>query len=422
MGRRAMTRHYSAFSLLKEGLKGQKGWQQAWRSPQPKPRYDILIIGGGGHGLATAYYLARTHNIRNVAVIEKGWLGGGNTGRNTTVVRSNYFFPESTALYDLALRLYETLGRDLNYNIMLSQRGIITLAHSEAEMEMAARTVNAMQINGTDAELFDAGDVRRVLPLLNVSPAARYPVFGGVWQGRAGTARHDAVAWGYARAADRLGVDIIQSCEVEGFLIEGGHCRGVRTSRGEIRAERTGMVVAGHSSHLAAKAGFRLPITSYALQACVSEPIKPALDTVVLSPGTGTYASQSDKGELVIGGALDRIPSYGQRGNLPVLEDVVAGLLEMFPSFRQLRLMRQWAGIVDVTPDSSPILGESPLPGLFLNCGWGTGGFKAIPAGGTLLAHLLATGKHHDVSRPFDLDRFARGRLIDEAAGSGIAH
>lgn len=422
MGRRAMTRHYSAFSLLKEGLKGQKGWQQAWRSPQPKPRYDILIIGGGGHGLATAYYLARTHNIRNVAVIEKGWLGGGNTGRNTTVVRSNYFFPESTALYDLALRLYETLGRDLNYNIMLSQRGIITLAHSEAEMEMAARTVNAMQINGTDAELFDAGDVRRVLPLLNVSPAARYPVFGGVWQGRAGTARHDAVAWGYARAADRLGVDIIQSCEVEDFLIEGGHCRGVRTSRGEIRAERTGMVVAGHSSHLAAKAGFRLPITSYALQSCVSEPIKPALDTVVLSPGTGTYASQSDKGELVIGGALDRIPSYGQRGNLPVLEDVVAGLLEMFPSFRQLRLMRQWAGIVDVTPDSSPILGESPLPGLFLNCGWGTGGFKAIPAGGTLLAHLLATGKHHDISRPFDLDRFARGRLIDEAAGSGIAH
>ncbi|CAK7259828.1 MULTISPECIES: sarcosine oxidase subunit beta family protein [unclassified Shinella] len=417
-----MTRHYSAFSLLKEGLRGQKGWQLAWRSPEPKPRYDILVIGGGGHGLATAYYLAKVHDIRNIAVIEKGWLGGGNTGRNTTVVRSNYFFPESTALYDLALRLYETLGRDLNYNIMLSQRGIVTLAHSEAEMEMAARTVNAMQINGTDAELFGPEDVRRVLPLLDVSPEARYPVFGGVWQGRAGTARHDAVAWGYARAADRLGVDIIQSYEVEDFLVEGGRCRGVKTSRGEIRAERTGMVVAGHSSHLAAKAGFRLPITSYALQACVSEPIKPVLDTVVLSPGTSTYASQSDKGELVIGGALDRVPSYGQRGNLPVLEGVVAGLLEMFPSFRQLRLMRQWAGIVDVTPDSSPILGESPLPGLFLNCGWGTGGFKAIPAGGTLLAHLLATGKHHDISRPFDLDRFARGRLIDEAAGSGIAH
>lgn len=417
-----MTRHYSAFSLLKEGLNGQKGWQQAWHSPEPKPRYDILIIGGGGHGLATAYYLAKAHNIRNIAVIEKGWLGGGNTGRNTTVVRSNYFFPESTALYDMALRLYETLGRDLNYNIMLSQRGIVTLAHSEAEMEMAARTVNAMQINGTDAELFGVDEVRRVVPLLNFSPEARYPVFGGVWQGRAGTARHDAVAWGYARAADRLGVDIIQSCEVEEFLIEGGRCRGVKTSRGEIRAERSAMVVAGHSSHLAAKAGLRLPITSYALQACVSEPIKPVLDTVVLSPGTGTYASQSDKGELVVGGGLDRVPSYGQRGNLPMLEGVVAGLLEMFPSFRQLRLMRQWAGIVDVTPDSSPILGESALPGLFLNCGWGTGGFKAIPAGGTLLAHLLATGKHHDVSRPFDLDRFARGRLIDEAAGSGIAH
>ncbi|MGV1793452.1 sarcosine oxidase subunit beta family protein [Rhizobium sp. A37_96] len=417
-----MTRHYSALSLLKEGLAGQTGWRQAWRSPQPKPRYDILIIGGGGHGLATAYYLAKVHNIRNVAVIEKGWLGGGNTGRNTTVIRSNYFFPESAALYEMALKLYEGLGRELNYNVMLSQRGIITLAHSETEMEMAARTVNAMQINGTDAELFGVEDVRRVLPLLNMSPEARYPVFGGVWQGRAGTARHDAVAWGYARAADRLDVDIIQSCEVEEFLVEGGRCRGVKTSRGEIRADRVGMVVAGHSSHLGAKAGFRLPITSYALQACVSEPIKPALDTVVLSPATGTYASQSDKGELVIGGGLDRVPSYGQRGNLPMLEDVIAGLLEMFPSFRQLRLMRQWAGIVDVTPDSSPILGESPLPGLFLNCGWGTGGFKAIPAGGTLLAHLLATGKHHDVSRPFDLDRFARGRLIDEAAGSGIAH
>ncbi|MBZ7926034.1 sarcosine oxidase subunit beta family protein [Ensifer adhaerens] len=417
-----MTRRYSAVSLFKEGLNAQKGWQKAWRSPEPKPRYDILIIGGGGHGLATAYYLAKNHNIRNIAVIERGWLGGGNTGRNTTVVRSNYFFPESTALYEMALRLYETLGRDLNYNIMLSQRGIITLAHSEAEMEMAARTVNAMQINGTDAELFDVDDVRGVLPLINLSPEARYPVFGGVWQGRAGTARHDAVAWGYARAADRLGVDIIQSCEVGEFLVEGGRCRGVKTSRGEIRADRVAMVVAGNSSHLAAKAGFRLPITSYALQACVSEPIKPALDTVVLSPATGTYASQSDKGELVIGGGLDRVPSYGQRGNLPVLEHVVSGLLEMFPSFRQLRLMRQWAGIVDVTPDSSPILGESPLPGLFMNCGWGTGGFKAIPAGGTLLAHLLATGKHHDVSRPFDLDRFARGRLIDEAAGSGIAH
>ncbi len=417
-----MTRHYSAFSLLKEGMNAQKGWQPAWRSPDPKGRYDIVIIGGGGHGLATAYYLAKTHGIRNVAVIEKGWIGGGNTGRNTTTVRSNYFFPESTALYDLSLRLYEGLTRELNYNIMLSQRGVVQLAHSVGEMEMAARIVNAMQINGVDAELLGPDEVRRLAPIYNFAPDARYPVHGGVFQQRAGTARHDAVAWGYARAADRLGVDIIQNCEVQDFLIENGRCAGVRTSRGTIRADRVAMAVAGHSTVLADKAGFRLPITSYALQACVSEPVKPIFDTVLVSPATGTYAMQSDKGEIVIGGALDRVPSYGQRGNLPMLETVLSGLLEMFPMFRQLRLLRQWAGIVDVTPDSSPIIGESPLPGLFLNCGWGTGGFKAIPAGGTLLAHLLATGGHHDISRPFDLDRFRTGRLIDEAAGSGIAH
>lgn len=417
-----MTRHYSAFSLLKEGVNNQLGWQKAWRSPEPKARYDAIIIGGGGHGLATAYYLAKNHGITNVAIVERGWIGGGNTGRNTTVVRSNYFYPESAALYDLALRLYEGLSKDLNYNIMLSQRGMISLAHSPAEMEMAARTVNAMQINGIDAELFDVDAVKRLVPNYNYAEDARYPVFGGVWQGRAGTGRHDAVAWGYARAADRLGVDILQNCEVQEFIVGGGRCRGIRTSKGEIRADRIGMAVAGHSSVLAAKAGFRLPVISYALQACVSEPVKPALDTVVLSPSTGTYVSQSDKGEMVIGGGLDRVPSYGQRGNLPVIETVISGLLEMFPTFRQLRLMRQWAGIVDVVPDSSPIIGESPLPGLFLNCGWGTGGFKAIPAGGTMLAHLLATGKHHDISRPFDLDRFATGRLIDEAAGSGIAH
>ncbi|MBL9061308.1 sarcosine oxidase subunit beta family protein [Tabrizicola sp.] len=417
-----MTRHYSALSLLKEGLAGQKGWAKAWESPEPKPRYDMVIVGGGGHGLATAYYLAKQHGITDVAVVEKGWLGGGNTGRNTTVVRSNYFFPESVRLYDMALKLYEGLSRELNYNIMLSQRGMISLAHTPAEMEMAARVVNAMQINGTDAELFGPEDVKRVLPIYNFGPKARYPALGGVWQGRSGTARHDAVAWGYARAAARLGVHILQQCEVTDFLIEGGRCRGVVTASGAIRADKVGLAVAGHSSQMAAKAGFRLPVTSYALQACVSEPVKPILDTVVLSPGAGTYASQSDKGEMVVGGGLDRIPSYGQRGNLPVLETVLSGLVEMFPAFRQLNLMRQWAGIVDVVPDSSPILGESPLPGLFLNCGWGTGGFKSIPAGGVLLAHLMATGQHHDISRPFDLDRFTTGRLIDEAAGSGIAH
>ena len=417
-----MTTHYSALSLFKEGLAGQTGWQPAWRSAEPRPEYDAVIIGGGGHGLATAYYLAKNHGISRVAVVEKGWIGGGNTGRNTTVIRSNYFYPESVALYDLALRLYEGLARELNYNIMLSQRGMIVVAHSQAEMEISARTSNAMQINGVDAELFGPDDIRRVAPLLNFGPNARFPVHGGVWQGRAGTARHDAVAWGYARAASRLGVDIIQNCEVADFLLDGGKCRGVVTSRGTIRAEKVGLAVAGHSSVLAAKAGFRLPIVSYALQACVTEPVKPVLDTVVLSLGTGTYVSQSDKGELVCGGGLDRIPSYAQRGNLPVLETVLSGLTEMFPPFGQLKLMRQWAGLVDVVPDSSPIIGPSPLPGLYLNCGWGTGGFKAIPAGGTLLAHLMATGRHHEISRPFDLDRFTTGRLIDEAAGSGIAH
>jgi sarcosine oxidase subunit beta len=417
-----MTRRYSALSLFREGLSGQTGWAPAWRSPAPKPRYDALVIGGGGHGLATAYYLAKNHGITNVALLEKGWIGGGNTGRNTTVVRSNYFYPESAAIYGLAHSLYKGLSADLNYNIMLSQRGVLTLAHSEAGLETAARTLNAIQINGIDSELLTLEEVKRLVPIYNWGPDARYPVFGGTIQRSGGTARHDAVAWGYARAASRLGVDIIQNCEITDFIVEGGRCRGVVTTQGAIRAERTGMAVAGHSSVLAAKAGFRLPVNSYALQACVSEPVKPILDTVVISPDTGVYVSQSDKGEMVIGGALDRIPSYGQRGNLPVLEGVIAGMLDMFPLFGQLKLMRQWAGIVDVVPDSSPIIGETPLPCLFMNCGWGTGGFKAIPAGGTLLAHLLATGRHHDISRPFDLDRFVTGRLIDEAAGSGIAH
>lgn len=415
-------RRYSAFSLLREGLNGHKGWHPAWRSPEPKSHYDAIVIGGGGHGLATAYYLAKNHGIRNVAVIEKGWLGGGNTGRNTTTIRSNYFYPESVALYDFSLRLYEGLSKELNYNIMLSQRGVATVAHSDAEMEIAARTVNAMQINGADAELMTRAQILEKAPLLNTSDQARYPVFGGVWQGRAGIARHDAVAWGYARAADSLGVDIIQSCEVEAFLIEGGRCTGIETSRGTIRADRLALSVAGHSSVLAEKAGFELPLHVYTLQAMVSEPVKPCLDTVLLYPGNGTYVSQSDKGEMIIGGGIDRIPSYAQRGNPPVQETVIAGLLEMFPAFGQLKMLRQWAGIVDVPADTSPIIGPSPLPGLYLNCGWGTGGFKAIPAGGWLTAHLLATGSHHEISRPFDLTRFARGRLIDEAAGSGIAH
>jgi sarcosine oxidase subunit beta len=416
-----MTR-YSVFSLIRQGLAGHRGWSPAWRSAAPKPRYDVVIIGGGGHGLATAYYLAKNHGVRNVAVIEKGWLGGGNTGRNTTVIRSNYFFPESAAVYDLALRLYEKLSDDLNFNIMLSQRGLLFFAHSRHEMELFARSVNAMQLNGIDAELLDAQDVRKLVPILNFSNEARFPIHGAFYQGRGGIARHDAVAWGYARGADTLGVDIIQNCEVAGFRISGGRVTAVETSKGVIEAGAVGLAVAGHSGVMAAKAGFRLPVTSYALQAMVSEPVKPILNTVAISPATGTYVSQSDKGELVFGGGLDLYPSYAQRGNLPVVETVVAGLTEMFPIFRELKMLRKWAGLVDVVHDSSPILGPSPVDGLYLNCGWGTGGFKAIPAGGYLLAHIIATGRHHIYSEAFDLKRFSTGALVDEAAAAGIPH
>ena len=417
-----MSRRYSALAIAREAFAGHKGWPQAWRKARPKPAYDYVIVGGGGHGLATAYYLAKTHKRARVCVVEKGWLGGGNTGRNTTVVRSNYFYPESVALYDLALRLYEGLSRELNFNIMLSQRGILNVSHTQAQLEIAARLANAMQLNGVDAEFWGPDEIRKRLPLMTQSLNSRYLPNGGVWQQRGGTARHDAVAWAYARAADALGVDIVENCEVTGFIIENGACAGVETTQGEIHAQAVGVAVAGHSSQLMAKAGVKLPIHSYALQAMASEPLKPCLDIVVLHLGTGVYASQSDKGEIVFGGGLDRIPSYGQRGNPPMQEIVVSGLLEMFPAFGQLKLMRQWAGVVDVVPDSSPIIGPAPVAGIFLNCGWGTGGFKAIPAGGTLLAHLMATGAHTSVSRPFDLDRFASGRLIDEAAGSGIAH
>ncbi len=416
-----MTR-YSAFTLFREGLRGQKGWGRAWRSPEPKATYDAIVIGGGGHGLATAYYLARNHGVTNVAVLEKGWIGGGNTGRNTTAVRSNYFYPESVALYDLALRLYEDLSKDLNFNVMLSQRGMLIAAHTPMQMEICTRIANAMQLNGVDGELIGAEAAVKRAPLLNQDPQARYKCMGGVWQQRAGVARHDAVAWGYARAASDMGVDIIEGCTVTDLLVEGGRITGVETDRGTIRADRVGLAAAGATPGLAAMAGVRLPIHTYALQAFVSEPVKPMLDIVLLYLGTGTYVSQSDKGELVIGGGLDRVPTHGQRGNLPAQETVLAGLLEMFPAFAQLKLLRQWAGVVDVVPDSSPVIGPAGPEGLFLNCGWGTGGFKAIPAGGWLLAHLLATGAHHEISRPFDLDRFARGRLIDEAAGAGIAH
>lgn len=414
-----MTRSYSALSLLKEGLADQRGWELAWRDARPRAGYDAVVIGGGGHGLATAYYLAKNHGLTNVALIERSWLGGGNTGRNTTIIRSNYFFPETAALYDFALRCYETMSRDLNYNIMFSQRGIWTLAHDRHGVEMLRRSANAMRLNGIDAELHDGAEVMRRIPGLRPT---RFPVLAGLTQPRGGTARHDAVAWAYARAASKLGVDIIQNCEVTGFLQEGGRVTGVETSLGTIRAERVGMAVAGHTSVLAAKAGLRLPITSYALQAFVSEPVKPCLDTVVITPATGTYISQSDKGELVIGAGLDLYLSYAQRGNIPWMERAAAGVIEMFPAFSRMRFLRQWAGIVDVVHDSSPIIGETPIDGLFVNCGWGTGGFKAIPAGGWCLAHAMATGQPHALARAFTLDRFRTGALIDEASASGIAH
>ncbi len=413
---------YSASALARHALSGHSRWALAWRSPEPSSAYDAIVVGGGGHGLATAYYLARNHGITKVAVLEKGWIGGGNTGRNTTVVRSNYLYPESARFYDFSLRLYEGLSRELNYNVMLSQRGVLTLAHSRHDIDLQRRWVNAMRFNGIDSEVLSLAQVRHAVPALNYSGEARYPVMGGFLQKRAGTARHDAVAWGYARAADGLGVDIIQNCEVTGFLLEAGRVRGVQTTRGDIRSDTVGLAVAGHSTVLAQKAGFRLPINSYSLQAMVTEPVKPVLDTVVLSPAAGIYVSQSDKGELVIGGGLDAYTSYAQRGNLPTIEHVVGGLVELFPAFSRLRLLRHWSGVVDMVPDSSPIVGRSPVEGLYLNCGWGTGGFKAIPAGGFCFAHTLARHEPHPLTAPFGLDRFGRGALIDEAAASGIAH
>jgi sarcosine oxidase subunit beta len=415
-----VTSAYGALSLLRGGLSGQTHWQPAWTEPEPRAGYDVVLIGGGGHGLAAAHYLAANHGITNVAVIERGWIGGGNTGRNTTIIRSNYFFPQSAAFYDFSVRLYEGLTRALDYNILFSQRGMWMLAHDRHGLEMLRRSANAMRLNGVDAELHDEAGVRAAIPHLNPNP--RFPIVGGLNQPRAGTARHDAVAWAYARAASAAGVHILQNTEVTGFRVEGGRVKAVETSRGEIACGKVGVAVAGHTSVVGKLAGLKLPIQSYALQAFVSEPVKPCLDTVILSPATGVYLSQSDKGELVMGAGLDLFPSYAQRGSLPWMEQTAAGVIELFPQFARLRFLRQWAGICDVVHDSSPIIDESEVAGLHFNCGWGTGGFKAIPAGGWCLAHHLATGEPHALARDFGFARFRTGALIDEAAGAGIAH
>ena len=416
-----MTR-YSALGLLRNALTYNRNWRVAWRSAEPKKSYDAIIVGGGGHGLATAYYLARDHGIRNVAVLEKGWIGGGNTGRNTTVVRSNYLWTEASLLYEKSMRLWEGLSQDLNYNVMFSQRGVYNLGHSLQDMRDIERRVNANRLNGIDAEVLGAAEIERAIPWINTSPGARYPILGASLQRRGGVARHDAVAWGFARAADALGVDIIEQCEVVGIDVRGGKAVGVKTTRGPIAADRIGVVVAGHASVLAKMADLRLPIESHPLQAFVSEPIKPVLDTVVMSGAVHGYISQSDKGELVIGAGIDAYNGYGQRGSFPVIEHTMQAIIELFPIFSRVRMLRLWGGIVDVCPDACPIVSKTPVQGLYFNCGWGTGGFKATPGSGWVFAHTMAHDQPHELNAPFSLDRFTSGALIDEHGAAAVAH
>jgi heterotetrameric sarcosine oxidase beta subunit len=406
---------YSAFSLLKNALTGNRDWKPAWRKPDPKPSYDVIVIGGGGHGLSTAYYLAKEHGITNVAVLEKGWLGSGNVGRNTTIVRSNYLYPQSIRFYEHSMRLWENLSHDLNYNVMFSQRGVLNLAHTPAQLDDYARRGNAMRHGGGDAELLYPDQIAKLYPGLDVSGSARFPVVGGLLQPKAGTARHDAVAWGYARGADRRGVDILENCEVTGFLRDGDRIIGVTTTRGEIRAAKVAVAVAGSTGQVMKLAGIdKLPIESHVLQAFVSESLKPILPGVVTFGGGHLYVSQSDKGGLVFGGGLDEYNTYAQRGNLPLVEEVMSELLAMFPAFARVRLLRSWGGVMDMSMDGSPIITTGPLPGMYLNCGWCYGGFKATPASGWCFAHTIARDEPHEINAPFTLDRFHRGILIDE--------
>ncbi|MFW2545000.1 sarcosine oxidase subunit beta family protein [Primorskyibacter sp. 2E107] len=413
-------KRYSVFAVAREAMRHHTGWDRAWRKATPKKRYDVVIVGAGGHGLATAYYLGRNFGITNVAVIEKGWLGGGNTGRNTTIIRSNYLQDPSAAIYEKSRSLYETMSQDLNYNVMFSPRGVIMLAQTEHEVRGYQRTAHANALQGVTTEFISPARVKEIVPIINLD-GPRYPVLGGLWQARGGTARHDAVAWGYARACSDMGMDIIQKCEVTGIRQHGGEVRGVNTTQGEIDCDKLGIVVAGHSGVLAEMAGFRLPVESVALQALVSEPIKPVMDCVVMANTVHGYMSQSDKGEMVIGGGADGFNNYTQRGSFHHIEETVRALIETFPMVSRLKMLRQWGGIVDMTGDRSPILSKTPVENIFINCGWGTGGFKAIPGSGWGFAELMARGQS-PLTDEFSMFRFREGKFIDESVAAGVAH
>jgi sarcosine oxidase subunit beta len=414
---------FSLRTLFTQGLSGHTGWPEQWRSPEPRQAYDVIVVGAGGHGLATAYYLAAEHGVRNVAVLEKGWLGGGNTGRNTTIIRSNYLWDESAAIYEHAVKLWETLSQELNYNVMYSPRGVMMLAHTVHDEQVFKRHVHANRLNGIDNEWLTPEQAKEFCPPLNIGTNVRYPITGAALQRRGGTARHDAVAWGYARGASARGVDIIQNCEVTGIDRDAsGAVTGVQTTRGRIAAPKVAVVAAGHTSVLMGMAGVRMPLESFPLQALVSEPVKPVFPCVVMSNTIHAYISQSDKGELVIGAGTDAYTSYSQSGALHIAEHTLDAICEMFPMFRRMRMLRNWGGIVDVTPDRSPIIGLTPVPGLFVNCGWGTGGFKATPGSGHVFAATVAHNRPPPRAAPFTLERFRTGRLIDEAAAAAVAH
>ena len=405
---------YSVFSLVKNAFTNHENWEVAWKDPEPKKEYDVIIVGGGGHGLATAYYLAKEHGITNVAILEKGWIGGGNVGRNTTILRSNYMFDSNAHFYEFGMKLWETLSQELNYNVMYSPRGIINLAHSDAQMNAYARRGNSMRLNGIDAVLLGRDDLKKMIPFADFSETCRFPIHGGLMQPRGGTARHDAVAWGYARQADSMGVDIIQNCEVTGFDVNNGKIEGVQTSRGNIKTKKVGLCVAGSTTLLADMLNMRLPIEAHVLQACVSEPVKPLLHNVVTFGAGHFYCSQSDKGEMVMGGDLDGYNSYAQRGNMPMIQHVLTGGLAVFPNFSRLKMLRTWGGIMDMSMDGSPIIDKTHIEGVYLNCGWCYGGFKATPSSGFVFAHTIAQDQVHELNSDFNLERFHTGKIIDE--------